>query len=116
MITTLLGAYATGELQYARAAGTLFTGLDRAAVLEDVTSWRVHDPHSATDGTGGGAGDGGEQVRAGDVTVTFALSGGAGTLRCTYRVELRADNGQQGSQPDGRWYLASIGVPTEAVT
>lgn len=118
-VTTLLRSYGTGELQYARWAGTAFAGLDNAAVLDDITSWRVHDPHSATDGADGGtggSGDEGERVRAGDVTVMWALSGGAGALRCTYRVELRADTSHHGGAQDGRWYLATIGVPTEAVT
>jgi hypothetical protein len=99
VITTLLRAYGSGELDYARASGTAFTGLDQAAAVQEVTAWRVRQ--HGTD-TGEGA------VRLGDVTVTWALSGGAGTLRCTYRVELRGDG--------GRWYLASIGVATEAVT
>jgi hypothetical protein len=97
VITTLLRAYGSGELDYARASGTSFTGLDKAAALQEVTAWRVQQNPG---------GDG--SVRVGDVTVTWVLSGGAGTLRCTYRVELRGDG--------GRWYLASIGAGTEAVT
>jgi hypothetical protein len=97
VITTLLRAYGSGELDYARASGTSFTGLDKAAALQEVTAWRVQQDR---------AGD--ASVRLGDVTVTWVLSGGAGTLRCTYRVELRGDG--------GRWYLASIGAATEAVT
>jgi hypothetical protein len=93
-ITTLIKAYGSGELQYARAAGTAFTGLDHAASLEEIISWRVLDPETT---------EGSESVRVGEVTLNWALSGDAGTLRCTYRVELREDG--------GRWYLAAIGAP-----
>ncbi|OLF07076.1 hypothetical protein BU204_35790 [Actinophytocola xanthii] len=117
---TLLRAYGTGELQYARAVGTTFRGLDNAASLNDVTAWRVRNDDSA-DSAGGAAetGDDDAPVRVGDVTVIWELSGGAGTLRCTYRLELRndsADNTTDNGRSGERWYLASIGVPTEAVT
>jgi hypothetical protein len=115
-VMTLLGAYASGDLQYARAVGTSFRGLDKAATLMDVTAWRVDDNHDAD-----GAGRDGAPVRVGDVTVTWSVSGDAGTLRCTYRVELRNDDTTGGAGDgvaggnSGRWYLASIGVATEAV-
>jgi hypothetical protein len=105
VITTLVRAYSTGELTYARAPNTSFTGLGNAATVEAVTAWRAREPGS-DEGTGRVDGTDGS-VRAGDVTVTWALSGGAGTVTCTYRVELRGDG--------GRWYLASIGAATEAV-
>jgi hypothetical protein len=108
VITTLMRAYGTGELQYARAEGTSFSGLNGAVELVDVLAWRAYP--SNADGKGGGKG-GGDAVRVGDVTVTWSLSGGAGTLRCTYRVELRADAGG-----GGRWYLASIGAAPVAVS
>ena len=113
-VATLLRAYASGDLQYARAPGTSFRGLDNAVELADIVTWRTQTQNSADESGGEG-----ERVRVGDVTVTWVLSGDAGTLRCTYRVELRTDgthgiNGDSGA--GGRWYLASIGVPTEAVT
>ena len=98
VITTLLHAYGTGDLDYARAAGTTFAGLTDAAELDTITAWRVRAL----------APDADSSARTGDVTVTWVLSGGAGTLTCTYRVELHQDA--------GRWYLASIGPPTGAVT
>lgn len=108
VITTLVRAYGTGELTYARAPNTSFTGLGDAATVEAVTAWRVREPDGGTDeGSDQGADGADGLVRAGDVTVTWALSGGAGTVTCTYRVELRGDG--------GRWYLASIGAATEAV-
>lgn len=115
-VTTLLRAYAMGDLQYARAPGTSFRGLDNAVELTDVDVWRTRAGNS-TEETGGED----ERVRVGDVTVTWALSGDAGTLRCTYRVELRNDatgatDGTNTGTGGGRWYLASIEVPTEAVT
>lgn len=113
-VRTLLRAYATGDLQYARAAGTSFRGLDNAVELTDVDVWRTRSGNS-TDETGRSD----ERVRVGDVTVTWALSGDAGTLRCTYRVELRHDGtpgANGGGGAGGRWYLASVEVPTEAVT
>jgi Conjugative transposon protein TcpC len=110
VITTLMRAYGSGELQYARAEGTSFSGLNNAVELVDVLSWRVH-ASNATDMSGGAGGGGEDRVRVGGVTVMWSLSGGAGMLRCTYRVELRADDGGR-----GRWYLASIGASPEAVT
>ncbi|MGH3833582.1 MAG: hypothetical protein ACRDRS_24625 [Pseudonocardiaceae bacterium] len=97
-LTTLLRSYGTGELDYARATGTSFTGLDHAAALEGVTEWRVRSLDQGTDGS----------TRVGDATVTWALSGGAGKLTGSYRIELRNDS--------GRWYLSSVGAETEVVS
>jgi hypothetical protein len=96
-LTTLMRSYGTGELDYARASGTSFTGLDQAAVLEGVSAWRVKSLDQGADGS----------TRVGDATVTWALSGDAGKLTCSYRVELTNDS--------GRWYLSSVDAETEVV-
>lgn len=108
-VTTLLRAYGSGELTYARGQGTSFTGLNNAATVEAITQWRVQKLSDTTNDSGSTSnGDGADgTVRAGEVTVTWALSGDAGTLTCTYRVELYRDG--------GRWYLASIGAVMAAV-
>lgn len=97
-LSTLLRAYGTGELDYARAAGTSFSGLNQAARLEAVTGWRVRNLDLGAEGS----------TRVGDATVTWALSGGAGKLTCSYRIELKNDS--------GRWYLSSVGAETEVVS
>lgn len=104
VIDTLLHAYGTGELGYARAAGTTFSGLDGGAELQDVSSWRTEPAgaNHSVDGTDGMDGTN----RHGDVTVTWNLADSAGALTCTYVVELRRDA--------DRWYLASIGPPIQA--
>ena len=96
-VTTLLRSYGTGDLAYGRASGTSFSGLNNAAALDTVSEWRVAEVHTGHD----------DAVRVGDATVTWALSGGAGTLTATYRVELR--------RSDDRWYLASLAAEIEAV-
>lgn len=98
ILTTLLRSYGTGELDYARASGTSFTGLDHAAVLDSVTGWRVRSLDPGAEGS----------ARVGDATVTWALSGGAGKLTCSYRIELANDS--------GRWYLSSVSAETEVVS
>lgn len=97
-LTTLLRSYGTGELDYARASGTSFIGLDQAAALDSVTAWRVKTLDRGADGS----------TRVGDATVTWALSGGAGKLTCSYRIELTSDS--------GRWYLGSVDAETEVVS
>jgi hypothetical protein len=96
-VTTLLRSYGTSDLAYGRASGTSFAGLGNAATLDTVSEWRVAEVHTGQD----------NNVRVGDATVTWALSGGAGTLTATYRVELR--------RADDRWYLASLSAEIEAV-
>jgi hypothetical protein len=96
-LATLLRSYGTGELDYARAAGTSFTGLNQAATLESVSAWRVRNLDPGAEGS----------TRVGDATVTWALSGGAGKLTCSYRIELTNDS--------GRWYLSSVDAETEVV-
>lgn len=96
-VTTLLRAYGSGELDYARADGTTFTGLDNAATVDSVGAWRVRTLGEGDD----------PDTRVGHATVTWLLSGGAGKLTCSYRIELRSSS--------GRWYLASITVETEVV-
>lgn len=92
----LLGAYGSGDLSYARASGTTFTGLDGAARLGQVQQWRVAPSEPGAD----------PAQRRGDATVTWDLAGG-GHLTCPYLVDLR--------QNDGRWYLAGISAETEDI-
>lgn len=82
----LLGSYGTGDLSYARASGSRLSGLDGAATLASVQRWHV------APGTG--------PRRSGDATVTWNLSGGAGQLTSTYRVNLERQS--------DRWYLAGL--------
>lgn len=104
-VRTLLTSYARGDLTYARAAGTGFTGLSGAAELTSVTSWRARPAQDTA--VGGERSVQGAVAAAGDVTVVWNLPGGA-SLTCSYRIELDRDA--------GRWYLADITVLTEAVT
>lgn len=95
-ITTLLRAYGAGDLEFVRAAGTSFDGLDNAAALDNVVAWRVANVVDGTD----------PSTRVGAATVVWQLPD-SGKLSCTYRVELKSDN--------GRWYLLSIGAEMEDV-
>ena len=97
-VTALLRSYGTGDLGYARASGTGFSGLDKAAVLDSLGDWRVAAVADDQD----------PAVRVGDATVTWVFSGGAGKVTATYRVELR--------RQDDRWYLASISAESEEPT
>lgn len=97
-VTTLLRAYGTGDLGYGRASGTTYTGLDKAAALENLSDWRAATLADGADGS----------TRVGDATVTWVLSGGAGKLSATYRVELK--------KQDDRWYLSAISAETEEVS
>jgi hypothetical protein len=96
-VTTLLRAYGTGDLSYGRATGTTFTGLNNVAVLDSLTDWRVAPLREGGDGS----------TRVGDATVKWTLSGGAGKLQASYRVELK--------KQDDRWYLSAISAETEEV-
>lgn len=97
-VGTLLRAYATGQLDYARAANTTFAGLSSTAALDSVQAWRVPTVAAGTPAT----------TRAGDATVTWALSGGAGKLTCSYLITLQ--------QQDQRWFLAAVSPETEGVS
>lgn len=89
VVRKLLSAYGSGELEFVRAAGTEFLGLDGAAELGELTDWKVAAlSHGQQQGT-----------RVGTATVRWRLPGES-TVSCAYRVELK--------QGDGRWLLASI--------
>lgn len=97
-VARLLTAYGTGDLEFVRAAGTGFAGLDQAAELESVTGWRVARVAQGAD----------PGRRVGDVTVSWALAGDAGRLSCSYRVELL--------RRDDRWYLAAVSPVIDEVS
>ncbi|ALG06376.1 conjugal transfer protein [Kibdelosporangium phytohabitans] len=94
VVTKMLTAYATGDLEFIRASGSRLAGLGGAAELGQVTSWALHP------------GEDGDS-RQGMATVTWRLSGGAGSLTCAYILRLR--------EQDGRWYLAGLSVPVDGV-
>lgn len=92
VVSKMLAAYATGELEFIRAAGSTVAGLNHAAELAQVSSWALLP---------GGSAD----TRLGVATVSWRLSGGAGTLACIYLLRLR--------EQEGRWYLAGLSVPVD---
>lgn len=94
-ITKLLRAYASGDLSYARAAGTHFAGLGGAVQFQQLERWRVR-PAEAGDA----------RHRVGDATVTWSVPGGA-ELTCSYRVRLEHSG--------GRWFLSGLTVQTKDV-
>lgn len=97
-VTMLLSSYGTGDLSYSRAAGTTYSGLGGAATVQQLRQWRVAPVAPGADAS----------RRRGDATVTWALSGGAGQLTCSYVVDLQA--------AQGRWYLAGVSAETAEVT
>lgn len=96
-VARLFSSYATGDLSYARASGTTFTGLNGAAGLGELETWRVARLQP----------EGDPAHRRGDATVTWQMPGG-GSLTSSYLIDLQ--------QTDGRWYLAGISAATERVT
>ena len=96
-VERLLRAYGSGDLEFVRAAGAGFAGLNGAAELHAVTGWRVAELADGTDGS----------TRVGDVTVTWTLPAAAGRLTCSYRIELQ--------HREGRWYLAGISPAIEEI-
>ncbi|CRK59297.1 SLV.18 [Alloactinosynnema sp. L-07] len=89
VVSKLLTAYGTGDLEFVRAAGAGFLGLDGAAELAELDEWRVA-PKADNSG-----------VRIGTATVRWRLPGDA-TLACTYRIAI--------SDRDGIWLLSAITV------
>lgn len=86
----LIAAYGSGDLEFVRGPGSTFDGLAGMVTAGQVQSWRM-----ARIGSGGDP-----SLRAGDVTVLWTLPGGAGRLRCSYRVQL--------VQLESRWLLQQI--------
>ena len=89
-VNKLITAYGSGDLEFVRGPGSDFTGLGGMVTSGRVESWRM-----AKLPTGGDP-----ATRAGDVTVLWTLPGGAGQLRCSYRIQL--------VQRENRWLLQQI--------
>ncbi|WP_436501814.1 hypothetical protein [Actinokineospora sp. HUAS TT18] len=89
IVSKLLTAYGTGDLEFVRASGAGFVGLDGAAELAELDDWRVAPQ---VDSSG---------IRVGIATVRWRLPGEA-TLACSYRIAL--------SDRDGTWLLSAITI------
>ena len=89
-VQKLITAYGSGDLEFMRGPGSDFTGLAGMVTGGHVESWRMAKVAAGGD----------PAVRAGDVTVLWTLAGGAGQLRCNYRIEL--------VQRENRWLLQQI--------
>ena len=89
-VSKLITAYGSGDLEFVRGPGSSFTGLAGMVTGGQVLSWRMAKAR--------GRGD--PSLRAGDVTVLWTLPGGAGQLRCSYRILL--------AQRENRWLLQQI--------
>jgi len=97
-VSTVLAAYASGQLAYVRSAGSGYAGLAGIASLGSLILWRVAPLGPGAD----------PDVRTGDATVTWHLAGGGATLTCSYRLVLQ--------QQAGRWLLAQITPEITVVT
>jgi hypothetical protein len=86
----LISAYGSGDLEFVRGPGSSFTGLAGMVTGGQVLSWRMAKAAAGAE----------PSFRAGDVTVLWALPGGAGQLRCSYRILL--------VQLENRWLLQQI--------
>jgi hypothetical protein len=93
----VLVGYASGDLEYIRAAGTTYAGLGGAAKLDRIELVRVAPVVEGGDST----------ARQVDVAVTWVLSGQAGKVTSDYRVELTHDS--------DKWFLNSIGPALSAL-
>lgn len=89
-VAKLITAYGSGDLEFVRGPGSMFTGLVGMVTAGQVQSWRMAKVASGDD----------PSVRSGDVTVLWTLPAGAGQLRSTYRIEL--------VQRENRWLLQQI--------
>ncbi|MCO1575578.1 conjugal transfer protein [Crossiella sp. SN42] len=94
-VTRHIQAYAAGDLDYVRATGTRFRGLDRTVTPEQVGQWRA-SKHGEPAG------------RVGVATITWQITGGIGKITGHYRIELRLHG--------DRWYLADIGAESGVTT
>ena len=95
-VQKLITAYGSGDLEFMRGPGSEFTGLAGMVTGAQVESWRMAKVSAGGD----------PAVRAGDVTVLWTLGGGAGQLRCGYRIVL--------VQQENRWLLQEITPSLEA--
>ena len=86
----LIAAYGSGDLEFVRGPGSTFTGLAGMVTSGQVQSWRMAKTRPGAD----------PSLRSGDVTVLWTLPGGAGQLRCSYRIQL--------AQRENRWLLQQI--------
>lgn len=89
-VDKLIAAYTSGDMEFVRGPGSTFTGLTGMVTAGQVQSWRMAKTQPHRD----------PSLRSGDVTVLWTLPGGAGQLRCTYRIDL--------VQREGRWLLQQI--------
>ena len=92
----LIAAYGSGDLEFVRGPGSPFAGLAGTVSGGQVQSWRMARI---------GAGDD-PSLRSGDVTVLWSLRGGAGQLRCSYRIQL--------VERENRWLLQEITPAVDA--
>jgi hypothetical protein len=89
-VSKLISAYGSGDLEFVRGPGSSFTGLAGMVAGGQVLSWRMAKAAAGAE----------PSFRAGDVTVLWSLPGGAGQLRCSYRILL--------VQLENRWLLQQI--------
>jgi len=89
-VNKLVAAYGSGDLEFARGPGSTFTGLAGMVTAGQVQSWRIAKVRAGED----------PSLRSGDVSVLWTLPGGAGQLRCSYRIQL--------AQRENRWLLQQI--------
>ena len=89
-VRKLISAYGSGDLEFVRGPGSTFTGLAGMVTGGQMLSWRMAKAATGSD----------PSFRAGDVTVLWSLPGGAGQLRCSYRIVL--------VQLENRWLLQQI--------
>ncbi len=92
----LISAYGSGDLEFVRGQGSTFAGLGEMVTGGQVQSWRMAKLGTGDDPT----------LRSGDVTVLWTLTGGAGELRCSYRIQL--------VQRENRWLLQDITPAVDA--
>ena len=92
----LITAYGSGDLEFVRGPGSTFTGLAGTVTGGQVQSWRMAKLGPGDD----------PSLRSGDVTVLWSLPGGAGQLRCSYRIQL--------AQRENRWLLQQITPAVDA--
>ena len=89
-VSKLITAYGSGDLEFVRGPGSTFAGLAGTVTGGQVQSWRMAKLGPGDD----------PALRSGDVTVLWSLPGGAGQLRCSYRIQL--------AQRENRWLLQQI--------
>ncbi|MCK2239981.1 MULTISPECIES: conjugal transfer protein [unclassified Crossiella] len=92
-----LRSYSEGELEFVRASGSSFTGLQRLATLDRLIRWQAVTEADAN-----------AHTRIGVATVTWQIAGGVGKITGSYRVELKRQS--------DRWFLAGVTAEMGATT